>query len=100
MCLWDRGDSGVEEASTEIGNQRSEKRRIEQARFVLPVGRPVGGGGGRSTGVHNVHKVIPIDCPVDRGRERSTGLVDRLTSLSSRLGPVDQHGRLWHGPVD
>ena len=68
----ERGDRGAEEVSTEIGNQSSEKRSIEQASLCS---RPAA----RSTGVHDVHKVNPVDRPVDRGRERSTGPVDRLT---------------------
>ena len=90
----ERGDRGVEEVSTEIGNQRREKWSIEQARLCSrSAARSTGGEGrsaARSAGVHNVHKVSPVDRPVDRGRERSTGPVDRLTGLSSQLGPVDR----------
>ena len=67
---------------------------------MLPVGRPVTDRGGRSTDVHDMHKVGPVDPPIDHGRERSTSPVDRLTGLSSRLGPVDWRDRPWHGSVD
>ena len=75
----ERGDRGVEEVSTEIKNQRRKKRSIEQARLCSQSAVRSTSGGGRSTGVHDVHMVSPVDRPVDRGREQSTGLVDRLT---------------------
>ena len=78
----------MEEGSTEIGRQRSEKWRMEQARSApgLP-GRPVEEPGRPAcTSVHR--------------KERSTGPVDRLTRARSRLGAIDQAGRPWHGSVD
>ena len=39
--LWERGDRGVEKVSTEIENQGARNDALEQARFVLPVSRPV-----------------------------------------------------------
>ena len=72
----------MEEGSTESGRQRSEERRMEQARCahgrrpgrpVEEVGRPA------CTGVHR--------------KERSTGPVDRLKAGQSRLGAVDRAGR-------
>ena len=39
--LWERGDRGVEEVSTEIENQGARNNALEHAKFVLPVGRPV-----------------------------------------------------------
>ena len=98
--MWERGDRGVKEVSTEIENQRSEKRRIEQARLCS---RSTGGEGrsaARSAGVHDVHMVSPVDRPVDRGKERSTGPVDRLKAGCSRLGAVDRRGGPLHGSVD
>ena len=92
--LWERGDKGIEKVSTEIENQRSEKRRIEQARLCSrSVARSTGGGGRStawSTSVHDVHKVSPVDRPIDRGRERSTGPVDQLKAGCSRFGAVDR----------
>ena len=74
----------MEGGSTEIGRQRSEKRRIEQARLCSQsTVRSTGGGGrstARSTGVHehaqeavggrpactNMHRKEAVDRPVDR----------------------------------
>ena len=54
--LWERGDRGVEEVSTEIENQGARKRRIEQVRVCSrSTARSTGEGGrstARSTGVH------------------------------------------------
>ena len=55
-------------------------------RWRRPVDRPVDRRARRAQDHHGR--------PLDRGRERSTGPVDRLTGLSSRLGPVDRRGRL------
>ena len=79
----------MEGGSTEIGRQRSEKRRIEQARSApgRPPGRPMEEAGRPAcTSVHR--------------KERSTGLVDRLTRARSRLGAVDRADRPWNGSVD
>ena len=99
--LWEREDRGVEEVSTEIGNQRRKKRRIEQARFVLPVGRPVN------------RWRRPVDRPVDRRAQEHSGRspgrpwkeavdrpIDRLTCPYSRLGLVDRRGRPAGRPTD
>ena len=57
----------MEEGSTEIGRQRSEKRRMEQARGApgRPPGRPVEEAGqpARSTGVHGRAQEGAVDRP-------------------------------------
>ena len=82
----------MEEGSTEIGRQRSEKRRMEQARGApgRPPGRPVEEASrpARSTGVHG------------RAQEGGVAPVDRLKWLCFQVGAVDRAGRPWHGSVD
>ena len=81
--LWERGDRGVEEVSTEIENQGARNDALEQAKLCSRSAAWSTGGEGRSaarsTGMRVVHWDITVDGPVDSGRERSTGPVDRLT---------------------
>ena len=71
----------MEEGSTEIGRQKSEKRRMEQARCApgRRSGRPA-----RSTGVHGRAQEGAIDWP------RSTDLSGLLSGWSSQPTPVDR----------
>ena len=59
--MWERGDRGVEKVTTEIGNQGARNGALEQARFVLPVGRPV----------DRWRRLV--DHPVDRRARRAQG---------------------------
>ena len=94
--LWERGDRGVEEVSTEIGNQRSKKRRIEQDRLCSrSTARSTGGGGrstARSTGVHERAQEgsgrppgRPTESRAALGWAWSTGTVDRGMGRSTGL---------------
>ena len=96
------GREEIEELSTEIRNQGARNGALSRpdcAPCRLP-GRPVEEAG-RPLGrpACTTCTIITVDRMVDRGRERSTGPVDRLTGLSSQLGPVDRRGRPWHGLV-
>ena len=73
----------MEEGTTEIGRQRSEKRRMEQAKSApgRPPGRPV------STGLQGVHRKKRSTDPA-----RPTPL-DRLKWLCFRVDAVDRAGR-------
>ena len=91
--MWERGDRGIEEVSTEIRDQGARNDALEQARLCSrSAARSTGRGGrstARSTGVHDVHKVSPVDRPVDRERERSTDAVDRGMGRSTGRSRFD-----------
>jgi len=82
----------MEGGSTEIGRQRSEKRRIEQARLCSrSTARSTGGGGrstARSTGVHKRAQEGAVDRP---GRPTDKG------SLSVGHGRPGRSTMAWVG---